>query len=218
MLVVSTRRELVNAALFTPFMASSNYTNPSLLLVDIITNYVPRDFLQAVSKTGRFLYRGESSIKTFKVLAPQPDLLIPGTYDDSTALDYFQCLENRLKEREINAIPSKGHIATSDVKDASQWGEAVSIWPLGASFSFVWPKEGKFLFPPSTPCPDDELVINHDLETALRLGHEVLFASSLDVPKRLPGHVGDLPNSSFLAVSPSMEDELRAHMQLPGLT
>jgi len=39
------------------------------------------------------------------------------------------------------AMPSNGHIATSDPQEAGKWGSVVSVWPLGMDFSYVWPTQ-----------------------------------------------------------------------------
>ena len=213
MLLVGSRRDILGAALGTPLIALSEPTQ-SISPIDIIANYTPREFRNAVSRTGRFLYRGESSIDTFEIIAEEPDLLIPGTYDSPDALDYFRCLERRLSVSGTSAIPSRGHIATSDRIEAAKWGEPVSIWPLGETLAWVWPKQASTLFPSSAKCPKDELAIDHDLEMALRLGHEVLFTSAFESPTAVPGFVGTVPESAFLAVSSKHEKELRLRLSI----
>lgn len=192
--------------------------NPSLL-ADFICTYTSNTFRDAVATTGKFLYRGESNIQRPAILVPEPDLLLAGTYDDSAALVYFQCLEKRLKPGNILARPSLGHIATSDKSEAAQWGEAVTIWPIGGFLSYVWPLQDKVFFPAPTACPSDELAINHDLAVALEAGHEVLFASEFVTGDRIPKEfLGQLPESAFLVVPAQFESFLTELVRKPCFT
>jgi hypothetical protein len=198
----------------------------SSLLSEIICNFTPKAFRHAVAKSGCFLYRGENS-RIFssggRILCPQPDLLLEGTYSDPIALAYFQCMEMRLDGASSAARPSTGHIAISDISEASQWGEVVSVWPLGTSLSYVWPLKRKVFFPAASPtpghqeCVEDEIAINHDLATALRLGHEVLFASSFDPGSALPSSTAIARNkkSAFLAVPGRFENIIFDLMKKP---
>ena len=123
---------------------------------------------------------GEVNVDGPTILNPVPDLLLPNTYNAPDALTLFQCIENELP-RDVNARPSRGHIASATRMDAQEWGTPVSVWPLGENLSYVWRRDQR-LFYPGTSCPDlDELAINTQLSTALRLGKEVLFASSFQV-------------------------------------
>jgi hypothetical protein len=127
------------------------------------------------------------------ILNPKPDLLLPGTYGDRRSLEYFECFETRLSAMPSSrsdtssrsptylAKPSNGHIGTSDPNQASQWGNVVSVWPLGNELSYVWLKDRTEFFPPNTDVScdkfDDKLVINQDLAYALQSKREVLFCS-----------------------------------------
>jgi hypothetical protein len=96
---------------------------------------------------------------------PLPDLLFLETHGyDQRALEYFEGLEQRLKSKRVllttgnnniinninnnsaspfvfMAMPSNGHIATSDPHEASKWGTmVVSVWPVGSQWSYVWPR------------------------------------------------------------------------------
>ena len=212
MIVIPSRRAVLVAGASTILALSDGgnshqYDVSPSSLSDLICNYTPRAFRAAVAATGTFLYRGENDIYPPMILAPKPDLLLPGTYDDPTALAYFQCLEKRLLAAHIDARPSLGHIATSDKSEAAQWGDAVTIWPMGESLSYVWPRREKVFFPAPTQCPSDELAINRDLEVALKQGHEVLFYSEFAkgtmLPKEFPG-----ATSAFLAVPARFESSL----------
>lgn len=215
MVIVGSRRTLLSVAASTTLIASDpNHPKQPPSLPEIIRRYTPESFRQAVATSGRLMYRGETSIDGFEVLAPEPDLLLPDTYNDPDALAYFQCLERRLCASKTEARPSTGHIATSDVSEASQWGDAVSVWPLGTSISYVWPKQNKCFSPSAEGCPKDELVINQELEMALALGHEVLFSCSFD-DGRMPSMVPGRSQSAFLAVSARYEKELMDAIMRP---
>ena len=192
--------------------------DPSLL-ADFICTYTSNSFRDAVATTGKFLYRGESNIHRPTILAPEPDLLLEGTYDDPAALVYFQCLEKRLKSDNVLARPSLGHIATTDKSEAAQWGESVTIWPIGGSLSYVWPAREKVFFPAPNTCPSDELAVNHDLAIALELGHEVLFASELVTGDKIPKEfLGQKHESAFLVVPAQFERFLKELVRKPNFT
>jgi len=103
--------------------------------------------LSAVRNTGRLLYRGEAaeSLATTAptILAPAFDLLSNRTYSPLAA-DYFRCLDSYMAgvgaggEPRFPVTPRNGHLATSDVVAASEWGVPVSVWPLDAGLHFAW--------------------------------------------------------------------------------
>ena len=133
---------------------------------------------------------------------------MPTTYDDIDALDYFKCLEAVLvstsKTDKIRARPSNGHIGTSNKSDADPWGIPVSIWPLGASFSYVWPINRKLLYP--SRCQDDDnIVVDKDLTVALALGKEVLFATT--------SPSGVYNESAFLAIPATHDNVIRRNLE-----
>lgn len=170
----------------------------SLVVADLaqfLSRSTPIAFRQAVRKSGgRFLYRGADNnpagpIQRVTLQDPEPDLLLPGTYDDPAALTYFECLEHRLMTGDATtvALPSNGHVGTSDVAGAEQWGPVVSVWPLGEKLFYVWQHDRETFFPPSASsssldnilvCAQDRFVIDSGLEDALRQKREVLFYSS----------------------------------------
>jgi hypothetical protein len=203
---------------WSPFVPKN--TNNALSLddwADLICADTPESFRQAVQQSHHFLYRGADDdagdgdyynkySSNPRIQHPEPDLLIPGTYDtntdnpDDAALDYFQGLEKRLLRSSSSAVvdvvaarPSTGHIATSDPMEASRWGPVVSVWPLGNEWSYVWPQDRKTLLPAvssisSVDCDDDDdddvLVVDRNLLEALQQPREVLFASYfLDLEK-----------------------------------
>jgi hypothetical protein len=101
--------------------------------VNIIKHETPKEFLQAVKKSGgKFLYRGEDmnynyvestrnsgsdsiSVRNCVWMNPEPDLLLPGTYSDDNALKYFQSLENCLDtNNEIVVTAKEGKTCTNN--------------------------------------------------------------------------------------------------------
>ena len=205
MMILTNRRAALVAVVNTMLSLSGDihwYDGSTLhptSLEDFICTYTPKAYRDAVAATGKFLYRGESSLHKPTILFPEPDLLVADTYDDPGALIYFQCLEKRLKSSEkVLARPSLGHIGTSDKIEAARWGEPVTIWPIGGTLSFVWPRHEKVFFPSPTHCPSDELAVDYGLALALELGHEVLFAT-------VPPNDNEAPKSPFLAVPAQYE-------------
>ena len=109
--------------------------------------------------SGKLLYRGDgdkrnilnnsnnnnNTILNNKVLIsnPKSDLLLPDTYDNSPlAVDYFKKLDELMIEKKYLVHPGNGHIATSNLYDASDWGEVYSIWPFDNNLHYVWINTG----------------------------------------------------------------------------
>jgi hypothetical protein len=204
--------------------------------VQVLWKYCPDEFMRAVQDSQRFLYRGEASdISAPVILNPKPDLLVPGTYDDPGALQYFEWMErelsglsrrttdpdssasesskvlgklNRCAVKTVSEVvrPSRGHVATSDERIAANWGTPLSVWPLGGSFSYVWPRNRPLLFPGGGETLDD-LVVNKDLDIALSAGREVLFSTSS------AGSDLDLHGPAYMAFPKSVEPELREQLR-----
>jgi len=159
---------------------------------------------------------------------PTPDLLSLETYNDPMALNYFECLERRLSLPTTSsqtpktsllsyslkiAKPSNGHIGTSDPQQAGQWGDVVSVWPLGNSLSYVWPRDRTVFFPyPNTAqnssrvCNEDSLVINNHLANALEgKNREIMFTSCFnDAPSSV---------SAFLAFPIDYDSIIRTELE-----
>lgn len=166
------------------------------------------------------------------ILNPEPDLLHPDTYGDPEALAYFECLESRLTSQPARAVdaaptslmakPSTGHIATTNANFAGQWGNVVSVWPLGDYLSYVWPQDRIEFFPPdkgTTTCQNDKLVVDRNLVEALRLEREVLFSNWFQHPKSATGGVSSSPGlpillSAFLTVPLECDAELRKALDI----
>jgi hypothetical protein len=162
--------------------------------VSIIAKNTPRKFLDAVSSAGgKPLYRGEGEIECM-LMKPDPDLLLPDTYADAQALEYFRGLEKFLTEIESTrtnqdenangvfvAKPSTGHIATPSSEEARNWGVPMTVWPIGKEFSFVYPTQRKLFYHDSTTTTPlytrEDLEVNSNLKEALVRGNEVMFAT-----------------------------------------
>jgi len=97
--------------------------------------------LSAVKSTGRLMYRGEAcvigGIKA-GLLTSDYDLLFPSTFVATSPTsayaiaDYFKTLDETIKEINATALrPSQGHLATTSVMAASEWGPVCSVWPMG---------------------------------------------------------------------------------------
>jgi hypothetical protein len=211
MVAIVNRRALVGSII------SSTLCSSSVLVEDVvkfIATSSPRTFREAVAQQGTFLYRGEitetnapTTTMAGQVCSPEPDLLLEQTYNDIKALEYYQCLEEYLASQQIIAKPSTGHIGTSNKMNAQEWGNVVSIWPLGTDLSYVYPKRRREFFSSSnSSCRDEEFCINQNLERALQEGREVLFASWY-------GSTMNVPTSSFLAVPQKYDRRLEGLLE-----
>jgi hypothetical protein len=223
-------------------------------VVDCICHLTPRMFREGVQTSGgTFLYRGADAassddaralrrlveIRSLKVSTrnemqrlslyfrnPEPDLLLPETYDDPKALAYFACLEERLSksEPEFIAKPSNGHIGTSNPETAAPWGKVVSVWPLGDRLSIVSPKQRDVFFPYSSKeqgaaqfaCVSDRLAVDRDLTRALQTNKEILFASRFDDDAEDPTNTRrktSLPVSAFLTIPAEYDNMMRQGLE-----
>lgn len=201
----TSRRSLLEA---TYFLLSFDEHQDDSNVVDLLCQYTPPDFRSAVRQSSRFLYRGEEILRP-SILHPAPDLLMEGTYTDDSALEYFRCLEKKLKSR---AKPSTGHIGTANYNDAAEWGGVVSVWPLGNHLSYTYPRNSNLFFPGD--CSSDELIMDHNLVTGLSAGREVLFASWFDEEvKDLPPEMSPSWISAFLAIPSSEDDKLKSDLE-----
>jgi hypothetical protein len=174
-------------------------------LDQILTSCDPA-FLSAVLQSGRFLYRGESSILTRRdadagasaggaaggaaggpaggaaaLLCPPPDLLVAGTYgEDHDADAYFQTLE-RVALGRSPVKPSNGHIGVARREAAASWGQPSSVWPIGGALHYAWPAARQNFWPLAGPAMAVEGAgayrVDVGLVQALKLGREVLFAT-----------------------------------------
>lgn len=206
-LLAATSAALATQAWHLP--ASTKNAAPQLQLFSIpnviqwIDHFCDRRFLHAVVASDyRFLYRGvppNDPPSTAMLRSEAPDLLSLDTYGSTGALQFFQDLETTLRRDAVR--PSNGHLATTSVGDATLWGNAASIWPMGQAAHYAWFHDGGSFYPRNTNVDVDRNSIIVDgrdcgkdsLEDALRSDScEILVATT-----------------SFLAVPVSMEKELR---------
>jgi hypothetical protein len=163
--------------------------------LELINKSCPDEYLNAVKNSGNFLYRGEripyiTSTPSCYVLELLPDLLSPTTYGCSQAVEYFQAFEGCCTHL---VRPSTSHIATTSLQGAALWGRPVSVWPLGKSFAYAFPKQTfnffdcnntRTSFESSPPCKG--ITWNTDLKEALDTEGEVMFTTmnTLDVANK----------------------------------
>lgn len=110
------------------------------------------EILNATMKTGKLLYRGETSVdKSCKLIKNSltSDLVETSSYNNNNdgilTASYYNALDSRLKEQGIYPNPSSGHLATSNALVASQYGPVCSIWPTDKLFySFI--KKSDFFY------------------------------------------------------------------------
>lgn len=163
--------------------------------VQIILDECPKTFRHAVSDAkGRFLYRGEEAVTFPTVLSPKSDLLDIETYGEEKAVAFFLWMEREM-EGDAAIRPSVAHIGVARKRVAQQWGNPVSVWPLGETFHYLWPKNRDLIYPGVQS--RDSLVIDRDLSDALSHGKEIMFVSFGSKRQR----------SSFLAV-PAENDKI----------
>ena len=154
-------------------------------------------FLSSVAAANyRFLYRGLSAAQISAggdgavVVDDDPyDLLDPGTYNSKAAADYFRDLDDEMGARRLGLRPGNSHLATTSASDASSWGPAASIWPLGSDVSFAWFDDDRLFWPVETRERTLVTDASSSLSAALCIdGCEVMFRSDggyLAVPSHL---------------------------------
>jgi hypothetical protein len=217
-MLLTDRRAIIISNVLWTFLVSNHNNNSNNIknntfiftleaAAHVICSDTPKPFRQAVwSSGGHFLYRGSaalSSTNKITVEHPPPDLLLPNTYDDPKALTYFQCLERQLDPSVVVARPSTGHVGTSNVQEAAQWGSVVSVWPLGSELSYLWPLDRQTLFPGQCPDRRHDLVCNVGLSKALAQRREVLFASWYD------DDIDVISSSAFVSVPFTLDVPLK---------
>ena len=212
--------------------------------IGIIARHTTPPFLHAIRSAGgnKPLYRGENTNGECALMTPKPDLLLLDTYGDANALEYFRGLETLLTEMEeqsattvndngdahVNACnvdsaangvfvakPSTGHIATSSALEAQNWGDPMTVWPLGKELSFVYPTRRKLFYQDSTTTARkdtcEDLQVNCNLKEALEGGKEVMFAtrdttSTTDTTTSRFG--GSISSSAYIVVPETYNREL----------
>ncbi len=191
--------------------------------MSIIQQHTPTEFIDAVMRTERFLYRGEEEVgMNCALMTPEPDLLLLDTYGNNDALGYFEQLEkctsiSTSKDKMFQVRPSNGHIGTSVYSDAAVWGAPVSVWPVGSAFSYAYPRYRTLFFDEITnPVKASTIGSNcrvdvdydHDLTNALKMGKEIMFATlTFDAHTNTSTREGSLrlDDSAFVAI-PSKYD------------
>ena len=135
-------------------------TSPDVI-ASYICKYCNTDFLSSVTRSKyKFLYRGLSPDESEAVMTSSNDLaaiiihsepfdlLDPRTYNSTDSVTYFETLEHDMNAMAMPLKPSNSHIATTNPKDASLWGKAASIWPLGEKgVEFAWIEDGGLFWP-----------------------------------------------------------------------
>ena len=169
---------------------------------------------KAVMESGKPLYRGENVVKDKAILVQsESDLNNPKTYGSFAAADFFNSFQNFTL-----GIFDSGHIGTSDMAAASNWGGVCSVWPLdspGLDLTYAWLRNDVSFWDEDWNAPQSEslkklggpffwrssenmnyflsnknnLNLNTGLASALSAGHEVLFAN--DGPKIAAAFAGD---------------------------
>lgn len=167
-----------------------------------IDEFCDKNFLHSVVASDyRFLYRGETT-SAFGPMRERSDLLDLVTYGSPSALEHFRQLEILMKEQPVR--PSNGHLATTSVSDASQWGTACSVWPKHVGH-FAWFEHGGLFYPRDLRL--NTVLINgkdcgqENLEDILVSDDsEVMFSAQeyLVVPARLDNDLRSKLRGSFL--------------------
>jgi len=172
--------------------------------VDAIVNTCNKRYLyNVVSSNYNFLYHGldPSEAKAPSIRTSQPcDLLNPETYGSEEAASYFADLDKSMTKEKSPVLPSNGHLATTCPKAASEWGVAVSIWPIGEEeVHFAWFADGGLFWPRNDGASQEVIVDGRDCgEIAL---DDVLVGDNWEVLFRA--------DQGFIAVPLGFEGRLR---------
>lgn len=188
---------------------------------DVIASYVCKhcntDFLSSVTRSKyKFLYRGLSPDESEAgmssndlaaiIIHSEPfDLLDPRTYNSTDSFTYFETLEHDMNAMEMPLKPSNSHIATTNPKDASLWGKAASIWPLGEKgVEFAWIEDGGLFWPGRT----GRSVITSITKVAGE-GKYSGISSALQVDS---SEIMFRADNGFIAVPVELDPELRSYL------
>lgn len=192
-------------------------TSPDVM-ASYICKYCNTDFLSSVTRSKyKFLYRGlspgESEAVTSIsndlaaiVIYDEPfDLLDRRTYNSIDSITYFESLEHEMNTMEMPLKPSNSHIATTNPKDASLWGKAASIWPLGEKgVEFAWIEDEGLFWPGRTGRSVITSIVKvvgegkySGISTALQVdSSEIMFRA----------------DNGFIAVPAELDQELRSYL------
>lgn len=194
------------AALSDKTVAAAETSTPGFDSIEstalFIKKYCPTIY-KAVQESGKPLYRGENVVKDKAILLQsESDLNNPKTYGSFAAADFFSSFQNFTL-----GILDSGHIGTSDMAAASNWGGVCSIWPLdtpGNALTYAWLRNDVSFWDEDWNAPQsvglkelggpffwrsselmnsflttkNNLNLNKGLSTALSAGHEVIFANN----------------------------------------
>ncbi|CAM9112762.1 unnamed protein product [Laminaria digitata] len=158
-----------------------------------------RPLLDAVRRTGSFLYRGEPLGQGEggggpRAVVETPDLFDEETYGSPLAAEYFRASDSLMAENfGATARPSNAHIMVSNQEAASAWGTACSVWPLGDSLDYSWFDNCSELWNPSWGRPGSRSsVANGNREAFFWRDKDSLgrfFAAGLRVNSGLPSAI-----------------------------
>ena len=194
---ISRRDAIASSIAAASSVHGSRTVVPATRVADFICEYSNGQFLSSVAAANyRFLYRGLSAEQMSSgghdavvVGDGAYDLLDPETYGSDAAAAYFRELDDEMDARRLGLRPSNSHLATTCPADASTWGPAASVWPLGPDASFAWFEEDRLFWPVGT---GERTLVTDDsssLSVALCVdGHEVMLRSDggyLAVPSHL---------------------------------
>ena len=117
-------------------------------------------------------------------------------------------LEHELTARGSSVKPSNGHLATTCPIEATRWGTAVSIWPLGESnVEFAWLKEGGVFWPPEGSVRGDSAIIT-TTTTTTTTQREMVFGFDSGLEGALRGDAWEImfrADNGFLAASAELD-------------
>ena len=200
-------------------------TSP-MIIARFINDFCNTKYLSSVRRSRyNFLYRGllldERQAVTYInqlaaiIIKEEPfDLLDSDTYNSIESVEYFQNLEDEMTAMRMPLKPSNSHIGTTNPIDASRWGKAASIWPLGErGVDFAWPEDGGLFWPIRGGKRNNQERGNvitssakvtgdgecDGLSEALRGDTEIMFRA----------------DNGFVAVPAELDKELREYLTLP---
>jgi hypothetical protein len=185
--------------------------------IEWLDKYCDRRFLHAVVASDyRFLYYGigneevrssspppkdsNGDKSVIRTVTLTPDLLSVETYGTQEAVDYFQRLESTFYKELVK--PSNGHLMTTTVEDAAEWGSVASMWPMDRAH-FAWFQDMKRFY------PREDVIVNGNVQELLIVDGKDCGREGLEDALR-SNHCEILVNASqFLVVPIEFEEELR---------
>ena len=188
-----------------------------------IAKYIVKEcnsgFLRSVVRSNyNFLYRGLSPEQSKVVsggnqprailLKDEPfDLLDPSTYESNDAAAYFQRLEDDMIAKGMNIKPSNSHMGTTCPKEASKWGLAASVWPIGEKgVEFAWIEVGRYFWPNSNK---KQTIVTTSSTKQSQNGRGALDTA-------LEGDTWDImfrADNGFIVAPAALDEELKRYLQ-----